>query len=99
MTGVDSHSMPVIIFKGYKMWYTDIEKKLIELKTDKDSTEYKKCIDSIHDMYKKIDYMISRFMYEYGERIGIDKDVDSMYVYLSDEYFQVERLLRIKGAY
>ena len=81
------------------MWHSEIELDLISSFKYKDIKSIDRCVNLILKDYNTVNYMVSRFMHDYGQYLGNDPDVDKMYIYLSNWYSESERLIRIKDAY
>lgn len=81
------------------MWHTEIESKIVEHGRRKEFKELGKYRRLLLTQHHEANYMLNRFLEEYGEYIDKDDKVMLLYKTLFDEYSQVERLLTILNSY
>ena len=81
------------------MWNTEIESKIVEYGRRKEKKELAAIREMLLKRHYEANYMLSRFMHEYGDQLDDDKNCMSLFKTLSDEYSTAQRLLTILSAY
>jgi len=81
------------------MWNTEIESKIVEHGRRKEWKELGKYRRILLTQHHEANYMLTRFLDEYGEVIDKDAKALQLYKTLFEEYTQIERLLTILNSY
>lgn len=81
------------------MWNIELESKIVEHGRRKEKKELAVIRANLLKLHKEANYMLSRFLDEYGEQIDTDPKATELFKKFSSDYSGVERLLTILNAY
>lgn len=81
------------------MWHTEIESKIVEHGRRKEWKELNKYRRLVLTQQHEANYMLNRFLEEYGDTIDKDIKAEQLYKTLFEEYTQMGRLLTIISSY
>lgn len=81
------------------MWNTQIELDIIKYGKEKNIEKLDKIRKNLYEQHRFVTYALSRFLEEYGDSLGSDKNVDNMFRHLSESYSILERGFRILKYY
>lgn len=81
------------------MWTNEIEWDIMDACKERDEVRINKYRSELHDDIKLYNYVIARFLDEYGDKFDTDKKVQEFYANISEDFSRASRLLAILEAY